>query len=254
MITGTLALKVTLTPILIGTASLAGRRWGDTLSGWLVGLPFTSGPVILFLALEHGTQFGAVAADGVLVGTASQVLFAVVFARAARRGWTVAVVAGSAVFAVATALFNQVAIAPPAALILVVICLLSAIALVRQVDAAASEARAPAWDLPVRIAVTTALVLALTGAASALGARLSGLLSPYPLYATVLAVFATRASGAAAGILVMRGLVFGLFGFTAFFFVLAVTLEPLGIAGAFALAIALTLAIQGVTLSVLRRG
>ena len=35
----TLILKVVVTPILIAAASLAGRRWGQSVSGWLVGLP-----------------------------------------------------------------------------------------------------------------------------------------------------------------------------------------------------------------------
>jgi hypothetical protein len=35
-----LALKFVLTPALIGLASLVGRHWGPTVSGWLVGLPF----------------------------------------------------------------------------------------------------------------------------------------------------------------------------------------------------------------------
>jgi hypothetical protein len=48
----TLALKLVLTPTLIGATSLAGRKWGAAVSGWLVGLPLTSGPVALFLALE----------------------------------------------------------------------------------------------------------------------------------------------------------------------------------------------------------
>jgi hypothetical protein len=34
-----LALKLVLTPALIGIASLVGRRWGPTVSGWLVRYP-----------------------------------------------------------------------------------------------------------------------------------------------------------------------------------------------------------------------
>ena len=48
----TLLLKLIVTPVLIGAASLAGRRWGETLSGWFIGLPLTSGPVCWFLAIE----------------------------------------------------------------------------------------------------------------------------------------------------------------------------------------------------------
>jgi len=40
-----LAFKLLLTPALLGLVSLAGRRWGPAVSGWLVGLPLTSGPV-----------------------------------------------------------------------------------------------------------------------------------------------------------------------------------------------------------------
>jgi hypothetical protein len=64
----TIALKLILTPILIGSASLAGRKWGAALGGWLVGLPLTSGPIALFLALEQGTAFASRAALGILFG------------------------------------------------------------------------------------------------------------------------------------------------------------------------------------------
>src|SRR4029453_17240063 len=56
-----LALKLVLTPALIGAVSLAGRRWGPGVSGWLVGVPPPSGPVAFFSALDHG---GGVAAAG----------------------------------------------------------------------------------------------------------------------------------------------------------------------------------------------
>ncbi len=247
-------LKAVLTPVLIGAASLAGRRWGDTLGGWLVGLPFTSGPVVFFLCLEHGLRFGAAAAAGVVAGTASQAAFAIAFAFAGRCGWPAGLAAGTAVFAAATAVLDRFSIPLVGALVLVVAALLAGIAAVRTPAATRAGARPPPWDLPMRMAVTTLLVLALTGVAGALGPHLSGLLAPYPLYATVLAVFAHRAAGPAAGAQVMRGLLFGLFGFTGFFLVLSAALERTGLAAAFALAVAVALAGQAVTLSVLKRG
>ena len=36
-----LPLRIFLAPALIGLASLVGRRWGPTVSGWLIGLPFS---------------------------------------------------------------------------------------------------------------------------------------------------------------------------------------------------------------------
>ena len=61
-----LTLKLVLTPALIGTATLAGRRWGQSVGGWLVGLPLTTGPVAFFIALDHGAAFGAAAVVGSL--------------------------------------------------------------------------------------------------------------------------------------------------------------------------------------------
>ena len=51
---------------LIRAASLAGRRWGESVSGWLPGLPLTSGPVCLFLALEQGPRIRAASTLGSL--------------------------------------------------------------------------------------------------------------------------------------------------------------------------------------------
>ena len=43
------AVKAVVTPVSIGGASLAGRRFGHHVGGWLVALPMTSGPVAFFL-------------------------------------------------------------------------------------------------------------------------------------------------------------------------------------------------------------
>ena len=72
---GALALKLVLTPILVGAASLAGRRWGAAVGGWLVGIPFTSAPIAFFLAVDFGQKFAAPAAAGIMDGTASQAAF-----------------------------------------------------------------------------------------------------------------------------------------------------------------------------------
>src|SRR5262245_53262548 len=75
-----LLLKLVLTPLLIGSVSLAGRRWGPTVGGLLVALPLTSGPILFFLALERGTTFTTHAALGTLEGLISNAVFALVFA------------------------------------------------------------------------------------------------------------------------------------------------------------------------------
>ena len=97
------------------------------------------------------------------------------------------------------------------------------------------------------------LVLALTTAAGWLGPQLSGLLSTFPLFAGVLTVFAHHAQGKAAAINVLRGLLLGLFSFAAFFVALGATIERVGIAPAFAAALAAALAVQTLSLLLARR-
>ncbi|HEY9288533.1 MAG TPA: hypothetical protein VIT43_11000 [Candidatus Dormibacteraeota bacterium] len=251
----TLALKLVLTPVLIAGATLVGRRWGPSLSGWLVGLPFTSGPVVFFLGLEHGTGFAATAALGVVLGVTSQAVFGLAYIRiAVGRGWLPRVVWGTVAFAMATITFALIQMPEWLEPLLVAASLLLAIRFAGRPVPAFQVARAaePA-DLSLRIVIATALVIALTETAPLLGARLSGLLSPFPLYAGILAVFAHRQGGAAAAHSVWRGLFFGLFAFLGFFTVLAATLGPIGIGGSFALAILTALLMQGLTLLLLRR-
>lgn len=69
----------------------------------------------------------------------------------------------------------------------------------------------------------------------------------------MLAAFAHHARGAGAALRVLRSLLVGLFGFTGFFAVLAPTIERIGIALSFAAATLVALAIQGLTLTALRR-
>ena len=251
---GALALKLVLTPLLVGAASLAGRRWGSAVGGWLVGIPFTSAPIAFFLALDPGPGFAAAAAVGIMAGTASQASFCLAYSWVAQRhGWVVSVIAATAAFTAATVLLNAVVLPVPGLYVVMVLVLVVALFLMPGDAARASEdVRFPAWDIPARIVVATAFVVALTGAAPLLGARLAGLLAPFPLYGTVLAAFAHRIEGAGSAVGVLRGLLLGLFAFASFFLVLALLL-PAGIAIAFVAAIAVGLVVQGSSLLAGRR-
>ena len=252
---GILILKLTLTPVLIGAASLASRRWGAEVGGWLVGIPFTSGPIAFFLAVGPGVHFAADASVGILAGAVSQAAFALAYAwMALRFGWTWCVAAATVAFALATLVLDAAPGDAAVTLVLAAAALVLALTVMpRQAAKRSERVELPWWDIPARMLVATVFVLALTSAAPALGSRLSGLLSPFPVYAAVLCVFAHRLQGAAAAIAVMRGLLLGLFSFAAFFAVLAFFLEPGGVATAFAIAIAAAFVIQAGSLAVGRR-
>ena len=249
-----LLLKLVLTPVLIATATLVGRRWGPALSGWLVGLPLTSGPVVFFLALDQGRPFATDVSLGVILGVASQAVFALGYVRLGRTaGWPWRLLAGTAAFVAATIAFRLIRVPGYVEPIFVFATLLLSIALMPGLDQVEHQpVPSPPGDLPLRIVIATVLVLGLTAIAPVLGSYLSGLVTPFPLYAAILAVFAHRLDGAAAAAAVWRGLLLGLFSFLAFFTVLAVTLESAGIALGFLLAIAGAGAVQAATFLVLR--
>jgi hypothetical protein len=253
-----LALKLVLTPLLIAGASLAGRRWGGAVSGSLVALPLTSGPIAAFLVAEHGAGFGARVAVGALSGVPAEIGFCLGFAAGARRGWPIALAVATAAFAGAGAAVEALPLAPhPAVVLPLMAAVLAAIAvgvlLLPRPGPAAREPAPPArWDLPTRAAVATALVVALTEAATAVGARLTGLLAVFPVYVTVLAMFALVHAGRDGALRVLRGVVVGVTSFAAFFLVVGLLLTHVGAVAAFVAAAAAALAVQAASLAVLR--
>src|SRR4051812_30020332 len=184
----TLLLKLIVTLLLIGAASFAGRRWGETVSGWFIGLPLTSGPVCWFLALEQGTGFAAAAARGCLAGAAAEAGVCLAYGVTARNGgWVPSIAAGTFAYAIFAAVLQLASL--PLWLLALVVCaaLGTALWLMPRLDRGRAQLPAPpSWDLPARMIVATALVLALTGLAPLLGPRLSGLLATYPLFGAVL--------------------------------------------------------------------
>jgi hypothetical protein len=190
-----------------------------------------------------------------MAGAVSQAAFCLAYAWTARRGsWPAAVSAGCIAFVLATAALARLSVSLPALAVGVFAALAAAVpAMPRARDDSGVRILPPRWDLPARMVVATAFVVALTGAAGALGARLTGLLAPFPLYAAILTVFAHALEGGAAASSVLRGLLVGLVAFAAFFLVLAATLSAVGIGVAFAAAIGIALVLHWGALWMLRR-
>jgi hypothetical protein len=252
----TFILKIILTPSLIGLVSWAGRKWGPAVSGWLVGLPLTSGPITLFLALGLGAPFARSAAQGTLQGTISQALVCLTYAWLAQRWvWPFSLAASIAVFAGATWLLQAIEL--PLALlyplVLLVLLLIHA-AMPAQQRTTAAPIAPPPWDIPARMLVVTAYVIILTGSAAWIGPHLTGLLSPFPLYGLVLATLGQHFGGSGAALRVMHGLVVGLFAFASFFGVIASTITIMPLWLSFALAVVTVLLIQALALWMMRQG
>lgn len=240
-------LKLILTPALIGLVSLAGRRWGAFISGWLVGLPLTSGPIVFLLAIDHDPAFAAAASLGIMSGALSQATFCLAYSRACTRfRWSTALPAGLAAFGAATVFFNF--FRPPIEWLFLLTVLGLAVIHCAMPPAREVVARVkplPAWDIPARMIAATLFVVGLTEAAKYLGPHLTGLLSPFPLYAMILAVFSQHFDGPPAAIRVLKGMVQGLFSFALFFLIVGEFIEKAGTGVTLLLATVVALLLQG---------
>ena len=248
-----LLFKLLATPALILLATLVSRRFGHAVGGWLVGLPLTSGPIAVYLAIEHGAAFSQAAAGGSLDGTVAQAAFAATYARFSRVcRWPICLAAASLAFVTAGYLMAQASLALSVLVAFAVCGLVLGLAAIPQATLPKTGIVPPRWDLPARMAVATALVLVITGAARILGPGLSGLAATYPLFAVILAVFAHLHQGPDAARSVLRGLLIGLFGFVGFFVTIALLVTRVDLWRTFAAALAVNLAIHGVAYLVMR--
>lgn len=243
-------LKLLLAPSLIAAVTLAGRRWGPAVAGVLVGLPLTSAPVVLLLALEHGDAFAAESAVGVLIGLIPLATFYLVYGMLASRArWPTCAAAGWCAYLAAAAALRGVATSAVLAFGGAVVFLTAVTLLLPRAAPGGPAPRAPSWDIPFRMVTATAVVLGLTALARTLGPRLSGLLAPFPVNGAVLSIFTHHLEGDQAVARLIRGMVLASFTFAAFFFVLAELLVPWGTAAAFGAAIAVAAVMHGVLLS-----
>lgn len=243
-----LVFKLIVTPLLLLAATIAVRRWGEVIGGLLVGLPLTSGPISVFLTLEHGPAFAVQATAGSLVATAAQAAFCVAYCRLARVGWPIALAGACAMFSVVAGLLQHSALPETGLFIVAIAAVALALILIPHKAAATGKLDPPWWDLPLRMALIAGLVVGVTLIAPYVGPEASGVLASFPFMAIILAVFTHRMIGHTAAQQLMRGMVAGLLGFAAFFYLLSLTLMRLSLLAAYGGAIVCTLAIQAVSL------
>src|SRR3954452_19103631 len=154
-------LAIALAPALVAASTLAARRWSEGVGGIVSAFPAIVGPVLLIGALDHGPAFAARSADGALLGLVALSGFLVAYERAARRvAWPLSVLAGWAAAALLTIAAGSIQDPGLAGgLLLAVGSLVAAHRLMPDEQSAQPPPPAPRWDLPLRMALTAALVV-----------------------------------------------------------------------------------------------
>ena len=101
-------LRLALVPAAVWLASLAARRWGHAVSGYLGGMPMIGGPITLFLAIDLGPAFAAKSALFTLAAVAAQSAHLMALAHTGqRRGWLAALAGGWTAFGVMALVVTQ---------------------------------------------------------------------------------------------------------------------------------------------------
>ena len=249
-----LALKLLLVPAFLLLISLAGRRWGPAVAGWLAGLPVLTGPIQFLLALDHGPGFAAAAATVSLSAVFGAVAFIVTYARVcAHRSPALSLLSGLAVWCCAALLLTRFALSNSVSLGIALLSLVVAPKLFPRVSAPILSAALPRWELPLRMLAGAGITLAVTTAAEAIGPAWSGMFAVFPVITIVLSVFSHHASGPAFTTTLLRAMIWGLYSLASFCFALAVLLPQQGVAVAFLAAIAVAIAVQWALKSRLHR-
>lgn len=247
-INAVLPLKLLLVPFFLLLVSLAGRRWGPGVAGWLAGLPLVVGPILFFIALEQGAAFASQAATAALAAVSASIAFGVAYAHSARRThWPLALLAASAAWLAVSLLLAAAAPKLWAAAAIAVAALVAAPYCFPASPAASTQSTTSGTELALRMLAGAGLTAGVTFVAAAVGPHWSGLLAVFPVLGTVLAVFSHRAQGNAAATQLLSGMARGFYSFLGFCLVLAIALPHLGMMSAFALAVAVSLVIQMTT-------
>ena len=243
-----------LVPALIGAITLASRRWGPAIAGWLAGFPVITGPILLFVAMEQGPEFASATAAGALAGGVAWLSFAIGYAwTATRMSWLPALLIGLSVYLIVGVAL--VLSAPPFAFIVVMVVVTVFLAplvfprLTRPIGPTASSS----FELWTRMIAGGVLTVSVTHLSPVLGPKFSGLFAVFPVMGIVLAAFSHRASGSAFTIRLLRSMVYGFYSVTVFCLTIALALHAMGIATGFAVALSCSLAVQIGVLWFLRR-
>ena len=252
-LTALTALKLALVPFAVWLASLAARRWGHTVSGYLGGFPMIGGPITLYLAIDLGPEFAARSAVVTLAAIAGQAAHMLAFNRAGRAaGAAAGLAAGWSAYALTASLAGALPLTPGLALALAVAGLLAMARWLPQPRDAATLPAIPPVELWLRLAAALGLAALILFGASAFGPTVSGVLLSLPITGSIMPPFTLALYGPDALARLQRGFIAGLTGFAAFFLVVSLALVPLGAVAAFTLATAAALGAVGIYTRLMR--
>jgi hypothetical protein len=243
---------------IVVAASRATERAGPFVGGMIATLPVSTGPVYVFLAIDHGAQFVSESARMSVASTAAIVAFVAVHAHAAQRFGTLRSLGLATLAWLAVALLLQLRDWHFAEVcVLFVAAFGAAIFGLRRYAEVTESPRIPRarYDLALRALLVALVVLATTAAAQTLGPAATGVVATYPVvFTSLILILQPRCGGPFTAAMLVNGLK-GLLGFGVALVVLHLAAARMSAAPALLLALAVSLGWNGALygLRVLRR-
>jgi hypothetical protein len=232
-----LVFKIAVPPVLVALMSLAARRWGPTIGGLIMGLPWMTGPVLFFLAMDKGDAFAVRACTGIELAVWGMGAFLLGYGAMSKIApWPISLATAIIGYWSIAALTKSLDVPLWLAAIGAIATLVTSYLLLPKPKTAAFPGRLPWWDIPARMIATFTLVAGIMLSADRLGPQLSGIVASYPVIITVIGSFTHHQWGRDAVLRLLRGMSLSLIGFVAFFVVVGYGLPSLGLAASFAVA------------------
>jgi hypothetical protein len=238
--------KIALPPVLVAFMSLLARRFGPTIGGLLMGLPWMTGPVLFFLAWGRDADYAVRACTGVEIGTVAIAAFVLSYAATSRIGpWFVALPVAALSFAATAFATRGLEIELLQATLIAIATLIVSHFLIASPKAPTPAVRLPRWDIPARMLATFALVAGIMLSADYLGPQLSGVVASFPVILTVVGSFMHHQLGRDAVLRMHKGITLSLIGFALFFFVIGSLTPVFGLVTGFGVGALASLAFSG---------
>jgi hypothetical protein len=252
----TLIAKMAITAGFVLVATTTAERAGPLVAGMVATLPVGAGPVYIFLALDHDTQFIAQSAVNSLAINAANALFALIYALLAQTQTRAVSLGGAfAVWLISALIIHATpwSFAGAAAMNVVVLGLCQWLARpLRHVRMPPFRAR---WtDLAMRALLVATLVGVVVTFSFRLGATGSGILAVFPVVLLSIILILHNRVGGKASAAVLANAPLGLIGFGFACTVLHFTAIPFGSAIGLTLALATSVAWNMLMLTARRHG
>lgn len=235
-----LILKLTIVPLALLLLGIADRLHGPRVAGWLAGFPVVAGPLLLFITLDLGPDFGSAAALGAYFGLVPWLAFTLSYAAASvrRLAWPWCIAIALTAWTLAALASVQLQKGPAWLEILPFILMAAAILLYPRGPASDEEREHGKWGLPIRMVAGAALTVVITRFAATLGTQWSGIFTTFPVMGSIICISSHIQYGRHAAQEAVGGMTLGLTSVASFCFVLYWLLPATGLWAAFGLSLA----------------